>query len=182
MPINPYGETKLKCEELLEKYRDTHGINYIALRYFNAAGADPTSELREEHEPETHLIPLLLKAAKENKPFSLFGNDYKTPDGTCIRDYIHVTDLASAHIKSLEYLINNQRSQCLNLGTGKGYSVREVLEAAKKITSKKINEVISERREGDPDSLVAKADAAQKILDWHPQQSDLHHIIRTAWQ
>ncbi len=182
LPINPYGETKLKCEELLEKYRDTHGINYIALRYFNAAGADPTSELREEHEPETHLIPLLLKAAKENKPFSLFGNDYKTPDGTCIRDYIHVTDLASAHIKSLEYLINNQRSQCLNLGTGKGYSVREVLEAAKKITSKKINEVISERREGDPDSLVAKADAAQKILDWHPQQSDLHNIIRTAWQ
>ena len=180
-PINPYGETKLKCEELLEKYRNSHGINYIALRYFNAAGADLDGELGEEHEPETHLIPLILKAAKDNTPVSIFGNDYATPDGTCIRDYIHVTDLAGAHIKALEYLINNQQSQCLNLGTGKGYSVREVLDTAKEITAKTINEVISERRDGDPDSLVAKPDAAKTILEWHPQQSDLLNIIKTAW-
>ena len=181
LPINPYGETKLKCESLLEEYRATHAINYMALRYFNAAGADPDGELGEEHEPETHLIPLILKAAKDNRPISIFGDDYDTPDGTCIRDYIHVTDLANAHIKALDYIINNQQSSCLNLGTGKGYSVREVLNTTKEVTSKEINEVISNRRDGDPGSLVAKAEAAKMLLDWHPKYSELKNIIKTAW-
>lgn len=182
LPINPYGETKLKCEELLEKYRNSYDINYLALRYFNAAGADPEGELGEEHEPETHLIPLILKAAKENTSISIFGDDYNTPDGTCVRDYIHVTDLASAHIKALEYLLNNQQSQCLNLGTGQGYSVREVIDTTKEITEIKISEIISSKREGDPDSLVAKSIAAENILNWKSNQSDLQNIIKTAWQ
>jgi UDP-glucose-4-epimerase GalE len=181
-PINPYGETKLACENLLEEYRSTHEINYIALRYFNAAGADPEGELGEEHNPETHLIPLILKAVKDNAPVSIFGDDYATPDGTCIRDYIHVTDLASAHIKALEYVFKNKQSEIFNLGTGKGYSVREVLDTAKEITAKEIDEVISKRRAGDPDSLVAKPDAAQKGLGWQAQQSDLGSIIGTAWK
>ncbi len=182
LPINPYGETKLKCESMLEEYRSAHKINYVALRYFNAAGADPEGELGEEHEPETHLIPLILKAAKDNTPVSIFGSDYATLDGTCIRDYIHVTDLANAHIKALEYLIHNKQSQTLNLGTGRGYSVREVLDAAKEITAKDINVVISKRRDGDPDSLVAKAEAALHVLNWQAQQSELQNIIKTAWQ
>ncbi len=182
LPINPYGETKLKCESLLEEYRTAHNIHYIALRYFNAAGADPDGVLGEEHEPETHLIPLILKAAKDNTPVSIFGDDYDTPDGTCIRDYIHVLNLASAHIKALEYLIHNQQSNTLNLGTGKGYSVKEVIDSAKEITCKELNEIISKRRDGEPDSLVAKADAANQILNWNPQQSDLSRIINTAWK
>lgn len=182
LPINPYGETKLKCELLLEEYRTAHEINYVALRYFNAAGADRDGELGEEHDPETHLIPLILKAAKDNTRVSIFGDDYTTFDGTCIRDYIHVSDLAIAHILALDYLMKYEKSQCLNLGTGTGYSVREVLDAAKLVTSKEIDETISKRRNGDPDSLVAKADAAQNILGWYPEQSDLKNIIKTAWQ
>tara|TARA_R110002096_G_scaffold418286_1_gene622279 strand:+ start:176 stop:1180 length:1005 start_codon:yes stop_codon:yes gene_type:complete len=182
LPINPYGETKLACESLLEDYRAAHEINYVALRYFNAAGADPEGELGEEHEPETHLIPLILKAVKGNTPVSIFGDDYATPDGTCIRDYIHVSDLASAHIKALKYLKQTNQSEKLNLGTGRGYSVREVLDTVKEITAKVINEVISERRDGDPDSLIAKPDVAKTILDWQPQHSDLKNIIKTVWE
>jgi UDP-arabinose 4-epimerase len=182
VPINPYGETKLRCEELLEDFRKKHNINYIALRYFNAAGADPDGEIGEEHEPETHLIPLILKAAKEGKSISIYGDDYDTPDGTCIRDYIHVTDLASAHIKALEYLMNNKKSEILNLGTGEGYSVREILSTAKEITSKEINEVVSCKREGDPDTLIAKVDTAKKKLNWYPNSSELPNIIKTAME
>ena len=166
----------------------THSVNKIvfsstvALRYFNAAGADPEGELGEEHEPETHLIPLILKAVKGNTPVSIFGDDYATPDGTCIRDYIHVSDLASAHIKALKYLKQTNQSEKLNLGTGRGYSVREVLDTVKEITAKVINEVISERRDGDPDSLIAKPDVAKTILDWQPQHSDLKNIIKTVWE
>ena len=182
LPINPYGETKLKCETLLEEFRVAHDINYIALRYFNAAGADPDGDIGEEHEPETHLIPLILKAIKDDTTFSIFGDDYDTPDGTCIRDYIHVCDLASAHVKALEYLIKNKQSEKLNLGTGKGFSVREVLDIVKEITSKEINEVISKRRDGDPDKLVAKSECASQLLGWRAEFSDLQYIIKTAWQ
>lgn len=180
-PINPYGKTKLACEWLLQDYNTAYGINAIALRYFNAAGADPDGEIGEEHEPETHLIPLILKAAKEGTKISIYGDDYDTPDGTCIRDYIHVTDLADAHIKALEYLLENKQSETFNLGTGQGYSVREVLDAARKITAKEIHESIAKRRAGDPASLVAKSSAAQNSLGWKPDQSDLESIINTAW-
>jgi UDP-glucose-4-epimerase GalE len=181
-PINPYGKTKLACEWLLQDYQTAYNINYVALRYFNAAGADTEGELGEEHEPETHLIPLILNAAKNKTSTSIFGNDYATPDGTCIRDYIHVSDLANAHIKALEYIFKNAQSGIFNLGTGKGYSVREILDTTKEVTSIDIDEVISERRAGDPDSLVAKSDSAQQTLAWQPKYSDIENIIKTAWQ
>lgn len=181
-PINPYGETKLKCELLLEDFRDKHGINYVALRYFNAAGADPDGDIGEEHEPESHLIPLILKAAKNNTEVSIFGNDYDTPDGTCIRDYTHVIDLANAHIKALEYLFNNKQSRIFNLGTGRGYSVREVLDTVREVTAKELKELICERRPGDPDRLVAQSGLALKTLGWQAKLSDIENIIKTAWQ
>jgi UDP-arabinose 4-epimerase len=181
-PINPYGKTKLVCEWLLQDYHTAYGINFIVLRYFNAAGADPEGEIGEEHEPETHLIPLILKAAKLGTKISIFGGDYDTPDGTCIRDYIHVTDLADAHIKALGYLLENKQSEIFNLGTGQGYSVREVLDAARRISGKEISETISKRRAGDPASLVAKSYAAQNILKCEPHNSILENIIKTAWK
>lgn len=181
-PINPYGKTKLVCEWLLQDYQTAYGINYIALRYFNAAGADPDGEIGEEHDPETHLIPLILKAAKEGTKISIYGDDYDTPDGTCIRDYIHVTDLANAHTKALEYIVKNNKPETFNLGTGKGYSVREVLDVTRKVTGKEIYENISERRTGDPSELIAKSIAAQKGLNWKPNLSDLESIIKTALQ
>ncbi len=181
-PINPYGKTKLACEWLLQDYQSAYEINYVALRYFNAAGADAEDELGEEHEPETHLIPLILKATKDKTSVSIFGDDYNTLDGTCIRDYIHVSDLADAHIKALEYLFKHNKSETFNLGTGKGYSVRQVLNTVKKITSEDISEIKSDRRSGDPDSLVAKSDLAQKTLAWQPKLSDIDNIIKTAWK
>jgi len=181
-PINPYGKTKLACEWLLQDYHTAYGINSIALRYFNAAGADPQGEIGEEHDPETHLIPLILKAAKAGTEISIFGDDYDTPDGTCIRDYIHVTDLADAHISALKYLLQQKQSGIFNLGTGQGYSVREVLNTASMVTGKENKEIISKRRAGDPASLVAESMAAQNKLSWKPQQSDLESIINTAWQ
>lgn len=181
-PINPYGKTKLACEWLLQDYQTAYGINHVALRYFNAAGADTEGELGEEHEPETHLIPLILNAAKNETTISIFGDDYNTHDGTCVRDYIHVSDLADAHIKALEYIFTENKSGIFNLGTGKGYSVREILDTAKKMTEKNINKVLSGRREGDPGSLIAKSDLAQQTLNWEPTRSSIENIIETAWQ
>jgi UDP-glucose-4-epimerase GalE len=181
-PINPYGKTKLACEWLLQDFQAAYDINYVVLRYFNAAGADVKGELGEEHEPETHLIPLILKAVKNETSVSIFGDDYETPDGTCIRDYIHVADLADAHIKAMEYLFKNKQSGVFNLGTGKGYSVRQILNMAEEIALKNISEIQCERRLGDPDILVAKSDLAQQTLDWQPEFSDIKNIIKTAWQ
>lgn len=181
-PINPYGASKLMVERILEDFNKAYGICFFSLRYFNAAGADPAGEIGESHDPETHLIPLILDVAIGTRPnISVYGNDYETPDGTCIRDYIHVTDLADAHVRALDYLESNHDPQILNLGTGKGYSVKEVISAAESIVGAKIPTVISGRRSGDPPVLVAVADKAKQLLKWKPKYSDLETIIRTAW-
>ena len=182
-PINPYGRSKMMIEYLLKDFSQAYDLKYVALRYFNAAGADAEGSIGENHNPETHLIPLLLNTALDKRTsISIFGNDYDTPDGTCIRDYIHVTDLAEAHVKAVRYLIDANQSSTLNLGTGKGYSVMEIINTAREITDMEISEIMSERREGDPPVLVARADKAEKQLDWKPQQIDIKYIIKTAWQ
>jgi UDP-glucose 4-epimerase len=182
-PINPYGETKLAFERALRWFRESHGIEYLALRYFNAAGAGADGEAGEDHDPETHLIPLVLDAAMGRKTeVKIFGTDYPTPDGTCLRDYIHVTDLAAAHVAGLKLLMAGQvQSQAINLGTGKGYSVREVIETAKRITGKNFQVREVPRREGDPPVLVAAVDRAGAILQWRAQNSGLEEIISSAW-
>ncbi|OPY23344.1 MAG: UDP-galactose-4-epimerase [Methanobacterium sp. PtaU1.Bin242] len=182
-PISPYGKGKYMVEQILADYSKAYDLNYVSLRYFNAAGADPEAEIGELHQPETHLIPLILDAAmgrREN--IQIFGTDYPTHDGTCIRDYIHVLDLADAHIKALKYLQNKNRSEVFNLGNGHGFSVREVIETAEKVTGKKIPVKEVERRHGDPPVLVGSSQKAEKILDWHPQYQDLSLIIETAWR
>ncbi len=182
-PINPYGKAKLMVEQVLADYSQAYDLNYVSLRYFNAAGADPDAEIGELHEPETHLIPLILDAAtgrREN--IQIFGTDYPTPDGTCIRDYIHVMDLADAHIKALEYLQSGGESEVFNLGNGQGFSVREVIETARKVTGRKIEVEGVDRRPGDPPVLVGSSDKAREILDWNPQYHDLSLIIETAWK
>ena len=182
-PINPYGKTKRMIEEILEDLDATGSLKFTSLRYFNAAGADPESEIGENHNPETHLIPLVLDvAATRRKDIKVFGTDYKTPDGTCIRDYIHVTDLARAHVLALEKLINGSRSSVLNLGQGRGFSVMEVIEKAKAVTGKKIEAVNSDRRPGDPPVLVASNAKAIRQLGWKPEFSNLDDIIKTAWR
>jgi UDP-glucose-4-epimerase GalE len=182
-PINPYGETKLAFEGALRWFRDSHAIEYLALRYFNAAGAGAEREVGEDHHPETHLIPLVLDAAMGRKTeVRIFGTDYPTPDGTCLRDYIHVTDLAAAHVRGLALLMDGQvQSQAINLGTGNGYSVRQVIETAKRITGRnfEVNEV--PRREGDPPILVAAVDRAKTVLQWKAETSGLEEIISSAW-
>lgn len=182
-PINPYGQSKLMVEQVLESYHQAYGLDYISLRYSNVAGADPDREIGEEHHPETHLIPLVL-AAIENRapPIKIFGLDYPTPDGSAIRDYIHVNDLAHAHIAADNYLSQKKAGLCLNLGTAKGYSVLEIIAMAEKITGKSCPREFSERRAGDPPSLVASAEKAQQILGWRPRESSLEHIMRTAYQ
>ena len=182
-PINPYGRTKLMVERILEDYARAYDLRYVALRYFNAAGADPECEVGEWHTPETHLIPLVLDAAlgaREN--IAVFGTDYDTPDGTCVRDYIHVTDLAGAHIAALEHLDRRGGSDAFNLGNGKGFSVREVIETARKVTGKNIHAVEKERRAGDPAVLIADSNRAQSVLKWKPAHSDIDAIIETAWR
>ena len=182
-PINPYGQTKLFIEKIMNDYSKSYDFNFVALRYFNAAGADPDSEIGEWHEPETHLIPLVLDAAmniREN--IKIYGTDYPTKDGTCIRDYIHVNDLADAHILALEYLLNGGKSDFFNLGNGEGFSVREIIEVSKKITGKSIKEIEIARREGDPAILVGSANKAKEILKWKPQFADINTIIKTAWE
>jgi len=180
-PINPYGESKVMVEKILEwldRYREFRSIR---LRYFNACGAEPESGLGERHDPETHLIPLMLRAIQTGKAVTLFGDDYPTPDGTCIRDYIHVSDLAQAHIVSIEHLLRGGKSDVFNVGTGVGQSVKQVLAAVEKVTGTKVPHTIGPRREGDPPSLVADSRRLQSSLGWHPQRADLERIVADAW-
>ena len=181
-PINPYGKTKLFIEQMLKDYDNAYGIHNIALRYFNASGADPDCETGENHFPETHLIPLALDAVSgKNNNFTIFGNDYDTPDGTCIRDYIHVDDLADAHILALEHLLNGFSSDYFNLGTGKGYSVNEIIDSIKRITGKELPFKIGIRRDGDPPILISNYEKAKNVLKWDPKYKDIDTIIQTAW-
>lgn len=182
MPINPYGRTKWMVEQVLEDYHHAYGMNYIALRYFNAAGASLDTSIGEKHHPETHLIPLILDVALgENDAITVFGDDYDTPDGTCIRDYIHVTDLAQAHALAVER-VQQQKSGVYNLGNGNGYSVLEVIHVAEQVTGKHIPVKLAKRRAGDPATLVGSADKAKRELHWQPQYADLHVILETAWK
>jgi len=183
-PINPYGETKLFMERMLADFARAYGLSWTALRYFNAAGADPEGETGERHDPETHLIPRALMAVDGRLPgFSVMGDDYPTPDGTCIRDYIHVQDLASAHIKAAERLIHGDGGEgtAMNLGTGEGLSVKQILDAIENVTGRNMNYSMGPRRAGDPPSLVADASRALKLLNWRPQYSHVEQIIRDAW-
>jgi UDP-arabinose 4-epimerase len=182
-PINPYGHSKLMIEQMLSDFDTAHGLKSVSLRYFNAAGADPEGETGEDHNPETHLVPLALDAAAGKRPsITIFGDDYDTPDGTCIRDYIHVTDLADAHVKALKYLEQGGDSTKYNLGNGKGFSVKEVIDTAKKVTGKEIPVVLGTRRPGDPPRLVGDAARIRKELDWSPEYAELETIIDTAWK
>lgn len=181
-PVNPYGETKLAMERALQWYGNAYGLKWAALRYFNAAGADPDGEIGEAHDPEAHLIPLTLQAALgRRKHVEIYGTDYPTPDGTAIRDYIHVTDLGDAHVRALDYLGGGGESRALNLGTGRGYSVREVINAAGKISGHPVPFREVPRRAGDPPVLVADASHAGSMLGWKPQHSGLENILQDAW-
>jgi UDP-glucose-4-epimerase GalE len=180
--VNPYGVSKLFFEQALEAYDVAYGLRFASLRYFNAAGADEAGETGECHDPETHLIPLALRAATEHgAPLQVFGSDYPTADGTCIRDYIHVTDLAEAHVKALEHLLRGGNSMALNLGTGRGHSVKEVITAVETITGKRVRMQLGPRRAGDPPALVADPGRAEGVLGWKAKRS-LAEIVSTAWQ
>ena len=182
-PINPYGQTKLMVEKMLRDFDAAYDFKSVSFRYFNAAGADPSGLLGEDHNPETHLIPLVLQTALgQRDSISIFGKDYETPDGTCIRDYIHVNDLASAHILGLEYLLKGGQTEFLNLGSEGGFSVKEVIEKAKTITEKPIKVVECDRRPGDPPVLVGSSAKAKTVLGWSPKYTDLNDIIAHAWQ
>ncbi|MDN4492205.1 UDP-glucose 4-epimerase GalE [Ureibacillus aquaedulcis] len=181
IPINPYGRTKLMMEQIMEDYSHAYGLNYVALRYFNAAGADIECEIGEWHEPETHLIPLILDVAiGKSEAISVFGSDFDTPDGTCIRDYIHVADLADAHSRAVDYLLVNSDNLKLNLGNGEGYSVLDIIKTVEEVTGKSINKIMSEKRAGDPARLIGSAEKAKQILGWYPQLK-LEDIITTSW-
>ena len=181
-PTNPYGETKLTVEKMLKWADNAYGIKFVALRYFNAAGAHISGKIGEDHSPETHLIPIILQTALgQREKMFIFGDDYDTPDGTCVRDYIHVTDLADAHIKALEKLFKTNESGIYNLGNGKGFSVKEVIEMAKKVTGKDFKVEIEARRSGDPSTLIASSEKAIKELGWKPKFNTLDKIIETAW-
>ena len=182
-PINPYGQSKLMVEKILADYSHAYGLSYVVLRYFNAAGADEDAEIGEDHDPETHLIPLVLDVAlgtREN--IHVFGSDYETEDGTAVRDYIHVSDLSDAHILALEYLAKGNPSNTFNLGNGQGYSVQEVIDTVEKVTGSEINTIYAPRREGDPAILIGSAEKAIKTLGWKPQFPKLEQIIETAWR
>jgi UDP-glucose 4-epimerase len=181
-PISPYGWSKVMVERIISDYESAYGLKYISLRYFNAAGADPDGEIGEDHDPETHLIPLALDAALGRKDFvRIFGTNYDTPDGTCIRDYIHVTDLANVHVIGLERLKQDSRSGIFNLGNGRGFSVREVIDAASSVTGIRIKAIRGERRPGDPPVLIASSKKAKKELGWKPKYPELETIIEHAW-
>ena len=181
-PTNPYGETKLAMEKMFKWTAAAHGLRYVSLRYFNACGADESGTIGEAHNPESHLIPLILQVPNgKREAISIYGTDYDTPDGTCIRDYIHVTDLAQAHILAVQYLENGGESDVFNLGNGVGYSVKEVIETARKVTGHAIPAVETERRAGDPARLVASSEKAKKILGWKPVHDSLDEIIASAW-
>lgn len=182
-PINPYGQAKAFVEKVLEDMSASSGLRYAALRYFNAAGADPAGRIGERHNPESHLIPLILKTAKgERESINVYGNDYPTPDGTCIRDYIHVQDLTDAHLLALRYLLEGGGSQVFNCGYGHGYSVREVIDKARKVTGTDFTVRDVERRPGDPPVLVADNGKIRKALSWTPKYDSLEYIIKTAWE
>ncbi len=181
-PTNPYGETKLSMEKMFKWTANAHGLRFASLRYFNACGADESGKIGEAHNPETHLIPIILQVPNGQREFvSIFGNDYPTKDGTCIRDYIHVTDLAQAHILAVKYLMNGGNSDIFNLGNGIGFSVREVIETARKVTGHPIPVKDVERRAGDPAQLIASSEKAKKVLGWKPEHDSLEEIIASAW-
>ena len=179
--VNPYGESKVMVETLLKWYDRIHRITSVCLRYFNASGADPDGGLGEEHEPETHLIPLIFRAVETGKPVTVFGNDYPTPDGTCVRDYIHVNDLAQAHILALEYLIAGGPSEQFNVGTGQGHTVLECIQAVEAVTGQKVPYTVGPRRAGDPPALVASSDKLRSKLGWSPRYADIRVIVEHAW-
>jgi len=182
-PTNTYGETKLSMEKIFKWTAKAHNLRYVSLRYFNACGAHVSGSIGEAHAPETHLIPLILQVPNNQRgAINIFGEDYDTKDGTCIRDYIHVTDLAQAHILAVEYLAKGNDSNIFNLGNGIGFTVREVIEAARKVTGHPIPAVVSERRAGDPARLIASSEKAKSVLGWKPEYADLEVIIKTAWQ
>lgn len=181
-PVSVYGESKLMFEAILRWYDQLYGIKNVCLRYFNACGASLDGSVGEDHNPETHLIPLAIGTALgQREKQIIFGHDYKTPDGTNIRDYVHVSDLATAHIKSMEYLQKKNISDCFNVGTGKGYSVKEIIEAVKKVSGVDFKVEIGERRPGDPDAVWADNTKIKKVLGWEPKYSDLETIVKTAW-
>lgn len=181
-PINPYGATKLMVERILKDYQKAYGINYVVLRYFNAAGADPDGEIGESHYPETHLIPLVLDAAGgQSQYIKVFGNHYDTRDGSCIRDYIHVKDLAVAHLLALRHLENGEESGCFNLGNETGTSVYEIIHSARRITGREIQAVTVEHRSGDPEKLVGSSKKAREVLGWKPLYPDIDEMIKHAW-
>lgn len=181
-PTNPYGETKLSMEKMFKWTGLAHGIRSVSLRYFNACGAHISGEIGEAHQPETHLIPLILQVPNnQREAISIFGEDYATKDGTCVRDYIHVTDLAQAHILAVDYLANGGESNIFNLGNGVGFTVKEVIDTAREVTSHPIPAIVSPRRGGDPAQLIASSEKAKTILGWKPEHADLKEIISTAW-
>jgi len=180
--VNPYGESKVMVETMLRWFDQIHHLTSICLRYFNACGADPEGHLGEEHEPETHLIPLVLRAVTSGKPVTIFGDDYPTPDGTCVRDYIHVDDLAQAHILALEYLSKGGASDQFNVGTSTGHTVMEIIRAVEEVTGCKAPYTIGPRREGDPPSLAASSSKLREKLGWEPRYADLKTIIGHAWK
>ncbi len=181
-PVNPYGESKVLVEKMLRWMDECSGLRSIALRYFNACGSDPESGLGEEHEPETHLIPLLIQAVVTGKPITIFGDDYDTADGTCIRDYIHVTDLAEAHVAAIEKLLAGGGSNVFNAGTGAGHSVLQVMRAVEQVTGQKVPHQIGMRRAGDPPVLVANSDKLKRTLGWKPKFPELEDMVKTALQ
>jgi len=182
-PINPYGHSKLMVEQILSDFDHAYDLKSVSLRYFNAAGADADGELGERHIPETHLVPLVLQAASGRRDnIAIFGTDYETPDGTCVRDYIHINDLCSAHLLGLEHLVAGGDSKAYNMGNGQGYSIKEVIDVAKKVTGNDFEVKLAERRDGDPAKLVADSTLLQKELGWAPQYTDLETIIRHAWE
>lgn len=182
VPTNCYGETKLSMEKMMKWTSVAHGLRYVALRYFNACGAQPDGSIGEAHNPETHLIPVILQVpGGQREKISIFGDDYPSPDGTCIRDYIHVCDLAQAHILALDYLLSGGENNVFNLGNGVGFSVKEVIEEARKVTGHAIPTEVLPRRAGDPAQLIASSEKAKTLLGWKPEFEDLHTIIQTAW-
>ncbi len=182
-PVNPYGRTKLMTEQALGDYAEAYGLRYVIFRYFNAAGHDESGDLKERHSPETHLIPLVVQAAKgERSHIALYGGDYDTPDGTCVRDYIHVNDLCAAHLAGIKYLENDGEPTDFNLGNGMGFSVREIIDKVKLVSGKDFEVKTEGRRAGDPASLVADSSKARHVLGWQPEYTDIEDIIKTVWK
>ena len=183
LPINPYGESKLMMEKIMCWADEAYGIKFVALRYFNVAGAKPDGSIGEDHHPETHLLPIVLQVAMgEREKLQIFGDDYNTPDGTNVRDYVHPFDLADAHILAVDYLRNGNESSAFNLGSSTGFSNLEIVKAAREVTGKEIPAEIAARRGGDPDTLIAASEKARKVLGWKPEFDDIHKIIETAWK